>query len=78
MMLALDKTEEGYRVLGNPTEGALVTLAGKAGITKEDINSKYPRIGEIPFDSDRKMMTTFHENFIPGKVVSFTKVLQIY
>lgn len=70
---ALDKTEEGYRVLGDPTEGALVTLAGKAGITKEDINSKYPRIGEIPFDSDRKMMTTFHENFIPGKVVSFTK-----
>ncbi len=69
----LDKTGDGYKVLGDPTEGALVTLAGKAGITKEEINSKYPRIEEIPFDSDRKMMTTFHNNFIPGKVVSFTK-----
>ena len=59
--------------MGDPTEGALVTLAGKANINQEDINEKYPRIEEIPFDSDRKMMTTFHENFIPGKVVSFTK-----
>src|SRR5690606_20244920 len=32
-----------------------------------------PRIEEIPFDSDRKMMTTFHDNYIPNKVVSFTK-----
>ncbi|NLY77105.1 MAG: calcium-transporting P-type ATPase, PMR1-type [Tissierellia bacterium] len=69
----IDKTEDGYRVLGDPTEGALVTLAGKAGMTKEEINNKYPRIEEIPFDSDRKMMTTFHENFVPNKVVSFTK-----
>lgn len=34
---------------------------------------KYPRIAEIPFDSDRKMMTTFHENYPIGKIVSFTK-----
>jgi len=69
----IDKTDDGYKVLGDPTEGALVTLAGKANITKDEINSKYPRIEEIPFDSDRKMMTTFHSNFFPGKVVSFTK-----
>lgn len=69
----LTKTDDGYKVLGDPTEGALVTLAGKAGIDQEYINKKYPRIEELPFDSDRKMMTTFHENFIPGKVVSFTK-----
>src|SRR5690606_7157105 len=69
----LIKDDNQYKILGDPTEGALVTLAGKAGITKDDINSKYPRIEELPFDSDRKLMTTFHENFIPGKVVSFTK-----
>jgi Ca2+-transporting ATPase len=69
----LIKEENQYKILGDPTEGALVTLAGKAGITKEDINNKYPRIEEIPFDSDRKLMTTFHENFISGKIVSFTK-----
>lgn len=69
----LTKQADQYKILGDPTEGALVTFAGKAGITSEDINKKYPRIEELPFDSDRKLMTTFHENFIPGKVVSFTK-----
>ena len=69
----LTETDDGYKILGDPTEGALVTLAEKAGIRQEEINQKYPRIEELPFDSDRKMMTTFHENFIPGKVVSFTK-----
>ncbi len=69
----IEKTTEGYRVLGDPTEGALVSLAGKAGITRKEINDKFPRIEELPFDSDRKMMTTFHSNFIPGKVIGFTK-----
>lgn len=69
----LDKTQEGYKVIGDPTEGALITLAGKGSITRKDLNLEYPRIEEIPFDSGRKMMTTFHENYIPNKVVSFTK-----
>ncbi|SDX30131.1 calcium-transporting P-type ATPase, PMR1-type [Tepidimicrobium xylanilyticum] len=69
----LDKTDEGYRILGDPTEGALVTLAGKGNMTKEELNKKYPRVDEIPFDSARKMMTTIHENFFPSKLVSFTK-----
>lgn len=69
----LTKTNEGYKILGDPTEGALVTLAGKAGITQSSINEMYPRIEELPFDSDRKMMTTFHKNYFPNKVVSFTK-----
>src|SRR5690606_35336545 len=70
---ALEEGTEGYNIIGDPTEGALVTLAGKSGITKEKINSSYPRIEEIPFDSDRKMMTTFHKDYIPNKIVSFTK-----
>ncbi|HZX20780.1 MAG TPA: HAD-IC family P-type ATPase, partial [Clostridia bacterium] len=69
----LGKTDGIYKIIGDPTEGTLVTLAGKANITNEDINKLFPRIEEIPFDSDRKMMTTFHKNFIPQKIVSFTK-----
>ena len=69
----LEETSEGYRVLGDPTEGSLITLAGKGGLYRDEMNNKYPRVEEIPFDSDRKMMTTFHKNFLPNKLVSFTK-----
>lgn len=66
--------EDGrYNITGDPTEGALLTAAAKVNVTKERANESYPRIEEIPFDSDRKMMTTFHEKFIENKVVSFTK-----
>lgn len=69
----LEKANDLYSIIGDPTEGALVTLAGKANITSEDINKSFPRVEEIPFDSDRKMMTTFHKDFVPNKIVSFTK-----
>lgn len=69
----LEKTSDGYKIIGDPTEGALITLAGKGNINKQSINKEFPRIEEIPFDSDRKMMTTFHKDYIPNKVVSFTK-----
>ena len=62
-----------FNVIGDPTEGALVTLAHKGNINKHIMNKGHPRIEEIPFDSDRKMMTTFHKNYIPGKIVSLTK-----
>src|SRR5699024_2185039 len=69
----LDKSDDGYRILGDPTEGALVTLAGKGNIFKEEMNEKFPRVEEIPFDSDRKMMSTIHKKIIPNKLASFTK-----
>ncbi len=69
----LEQSNDVYKIIGDPTEGALVTLAGKANIKKNEINKSYPRIEEIPFDSERKMMSTFHENYIQGKIVSFTK-----
>ncbi|MGO1469048.1 MAG: calcium-translocating P-type ATPase, SERCA-type [Tissierella sp.] len=69
----IEKTENSYKVIGDPTEGSLITLGTKAGISKKGINKKYPRVEEIPFDSDRKMMTTFHEKYLPEKIVSFTK-----
>ncbi|RVU54275.1 calcium-translocating P-type ATPase, PMCA-type [Anaerosphaera multitolerans] len=60
-------------ILGDPTEGALLTFAEKAVNPIDKLNEKYERIAEIPFDSARKMMTTFHERFIENKIVSFTK-----
>ncbi|MDO5713234.1 MAG: cation-translocating P-type ATPase [Tissierellia bacterium] len=66
--------EEGHLTMhGDPTEGALVTMAGKAGLNQKILEKDYPRVEEIPFDSERKMMTTFHKNFIDSPIVSFTK-----
>ncbi|HAG10504.1 MAG TPA: ATPase [Desulfotomaculum sp.] len=67
----LEQTDTGYQVAGDPTEVALVVAAAKAGITKKETETKYPRLAEIPFDSNRKMMTTFH--LLSGTVQSFTK-----
>ncbi|NLC04110.1 MAG: cation-translocating P-type ATPase, partial [Tissierellia bacterium] len=69
----LEESDNVYKIIGDPTEGALITLAGKANIKRGEINKSYPRVEEIPFDSGRKMMTTFHENYISEKIVSFTK-----
>lgn len=70
----LKKTEgDALGVMGDPTEGALLTLAGKKKMLQDEFNAKYARLNELPFDSDRKMMTTFHENIGSDRVVSFTK-----
>ena len=47
---------------GESTEIALLTAAEGAGLTKADLEEKYPRVAEVPFDSDRKMMTTVHRD----------------
>jgi len=48
------------RSLGDPTEGALVMAAAQLGLLKADLESHFPRVAEIPFDSERKLMTTVH------------------
>ncbi|MBU1743822.1 MAG: cation-translocating P-type ATPase [Proteobacteria bacterium] len=52
--------ETSWRITGDPTEGALVVAAAKAGVRRADIAKVLPRVAEIPFDSDRKRMTTIH------------------
>ena len=69
----LQPTEEkGWKIAGDPTEGALVVVAAKAGYDRDSINEKFPRVQEIPFDSSRKMMTTFHQ-MPDGSVRAFVK-----
>jgi Ca2+-transporting ATPase len=59
------------RHIGDPTETAIVYASYKNGAVKEELDSKYPRLGAIPFDSDRKLMTTIHE--IDGKLTVIVK-----
>jgi Ca2+-transporting ATPase len=56
-----------FRVVGDPTESALVVAAAKGGADRGQLSRSYPRINEIPFDSDRKRMTTLHRVVEPAK-----------
>ncbi|MCD7774533.1 MAG: HAD-IC family P-type ATPase, partial [Clostridiales bacterium] len=58
-------------ITGEPTEAALVNFATKLGLNKNDLEAKMPRVGEAPFDSGRKMMSTIHKT--GNKFVQFTK-----
>jgi Ca2+-transporting ATPase len=49
-----------YQAVGDPTEGALVIAAARHGLLKDLLEKAYPRVAEVPFDSDRKRMTTVH------------------
>lgn len=64
-----EKTNEGdnWKIVGDPTEGALVVVGAKAGISKKNSNQTNRRVLEIPFDSERKLMTTIHEGSLPEK-----------
>jgi Ca2+-transporting ATPase len=50
-----------WNIKGDPTEGALIVAAAKAGLQKESLDSEYPRVQEIPFSSETKRMTTLHQ-----------------
>jgi P-type Ca2+ transporter type 2C len=61
MILCADAVLDGEDLIGDPTEGALIVLAAKGGLDIAETRSSYPRIAEVPFDSDYKFMATFHE-----------------
>jgi Ca2+-transporting ATPase len=63
--------EVGWRIQGDPTEGALVVAAAKLGLDKRQLDERYPRVDEIPFTSESKRMTTLHGT--PEGVVAFAK-----
>ena len=65
-----DITEAGVEI-GDPTEVALLRFATKRGIDYKELREKYDRLSEIPFDSDRKLMSTV--NSINGNAIMFTK-----
>ncbi len=50
-----------YRMVGDPTEGALVVAAAKAGLWRRQMERSFPRVAEVPFDAERKRMATIHE-----------------
>ena len=59
------------QAVGEPTECALVNYAFKLGLPKGELKTAYPRVNELPFDSDRKLMSTVHD--YEGKLIQFTK-----
>ena len=63
--------DENGEAVGEPTECALVNYATKLDLKKEELTSISPRIGEVPFDSGRKMMSTVHKT--DGEIIQYTK-----
>ena len=61
MALCADARLAGGDLIGDPTEGALIVLAEKGGISIDGAREMYPRVGEVPFDSEYKFMATFHD-----------------
>ncbi|MEM6284531.1 MAG: HAD-IC family P-type ATPase, partial [Chloroflexota bacterium] len=57
----VDKNDQDYRVQGDPTEGAIALAAARFGLVKHKMEAVLVRVGEVPFSSERKMMTTVHE-----------------
>ncbi len=69
--LVRDTSQDAWTIRGDPTEGALVVAAAKAGLHKTDLRAALPRVHEIPFSSESKRMTTLHAG--SEGVVAFAK-----
>jgi len=69
--LLVEEDEGGCSIFGDPTEGALVVAAGKAGMRKEKLEKRYPRLDEIPFQSEKQYMATVHP--VNGGRVAYVK-----
>jgi Ca2+-transporting ATPase len=67
----VDEEHGRWRVQGDPTEGALVVAAAKAGLDKPSLDARFPRVHEIPFSPESRRMTTLHS--VEDEVVAFAK-----
>ena len=70
---ALRERDGVWTVEGDPTEGALLVAARKAGLQPEALDERLPRVGEVPFSSERKLMSTIHHHALEDKGIVFTK-----
>lgn len=71
-----DSPDREWHMVGDPTEGALVVAAAKAGLWQHELSRSLPRVAEIPFEADRKRMTTIHrdlENEFDTPYVAYVK-----
>jgi len=59
---AVQHRDGRWTVHGDPTEGALIVAARKCGLSAADLDKRLPRVGEVPFSSERKLMTTIHRD----------------
>lgn len=78
----VERRDGRLQTIGDPTEGALLVAGKQGGIARSELEKLLPRIGEVPFDSDRKRMTTIHQRKVDpaqlpvaldAKIVAFTK-----
>jgi Ca2+-transporting ATPase len=70
----LQERDGRWTVQGDPTEGALLVAARKAGIADAALSARFARVGEVPFSSERKLMTTIHTDAQKGEILRvFTK-----
>jgi P-type Ca2+ transporter type 2C len=68
---SLQREKNKWSIKGDTTEGTLIVTARKAGIDHDELKAEYPRVFEVPFDSNKKRMTTVHEH--DEKKIAFMK-----
>ncbi len=85
LLVPYETDRRTYHAVGDPMEAALVVAAARLGLWQPDLQARFPRVAEVPFDSDRKRMTTVHRvdaappepgwgaAFDPGSYIVFTK-----
>jgi Ca2+-transporting ATPase len=71
---ALEERDGRWAIQGDPTEGALLVAARKVGLSEAELAERFPRVGEAPFSSERKLMSTAHTDAADdSRVMVFTK-----
>ncbi len=69
----LQEQDGRWIIQGDPTEGALIVAARKAGLQEGPLAQRFERVGEVPFSSERKLMSTVHQDAEQARLIVFTK-----